>query len=208
VIVTPRNLSRWRSSPPTIVGDSPEGRSGSSAGYVAHDVMTISTPAAIAAPNGSSSMPRRSASGTSSVTGPRSVFWATVAAPRPGKCFAVAAMLSACCAVSIATPHSAQTFGSSLYERPNSSSKLPGTRYTSRTGARLVFIPTPARFWPAPVPAAEAAAPGLADSPICLSDIVKGSTASGSLPARRLPWARPGALMPGDLWIGCAQAGG
>jgi hypothetical protein len=71
VIVTPRNLSRPRSSPSTILGDSPDGRFGSRAGYVAHDVMIMSTLALMAYVKGNSSMLRRSDNDTSSVTDPR-----------------------------------------------------------------------------------------------------------------------------------------
>ena len=49
VIVTPVKPSRWRSSPPMIVGDSPAGHLGSSAGYTAQDTITSLTPLAIAA---------------------------------------------------------------------------------------------------------------------------------------------------------------
>jgi hypothetical protein len=56
------------------------------------------------------------------------------------------------------------------WRRPNWSSKSPGARYTSSTGARLTFMPTPARVWPAPVPASVASAEGSAEAPICFSD--------------------------------------
>jgi hypothetical protein len=51
--------------------------------------MIMSTLALMAYVKGNSSMLRRSDSDTSSVTGPRSVFWARVAAPSPGKCLQV-----------------------------------------------------------------------------------------------------------------------
>lgn len=86
---------------------------------VARDVMIMSTLALTALVNGSSSMRRRSDNDTSSVTGPRSVFWARVAAPSPGKCFPVVTTPSVCCAVMDAAPHSPQTTKSMLYERPN-----------------------------------------------------------------------------------------
>ena len=36
----------------------------------------------------------------------------------------------------------------------------------------MTFMPTPARFCPAPVPAALAAETGFLDAPICFSDMV------------------------------------
>ena len=39
----------------------------------------------------------------------------------------------------------------------------------------MTFMPTPARFWPAPVPALVAAATGSLEAPICFSDRVGGT---------------------------------
>src|SRR5215210_3827360 len=91
------------------------------------------------------------------VTGPSSVFWLAVAAPRPGKCLAVAATPVRCWAVTNLEARHVTVNGLRENERPNWSRKLPGWRYTPRTGARLTLIPTPRRFSPAPRPALLAA---------------------------------------------------
>ena len=87
-IDTPRKSSRSRSSPVAIRRDRTAGR-GSSAGYTAELSMTRSTPARIAQRNGASSTRRSSLAGTSIRTAAASVL--TPAAPKPGKCLAVAA---------------------------------------------------------------------------------------------------------------------
>lgn len=68
-----------------MAGDSPAGFLRSRAGYTAQLTMTSLTLAPMAARYGTSSVPRIAAADRFRVTGPASVFWDLVAAPRPGR---------------------------------------------------------------------------------------------------------------------------
>src|ERR687898_103054 len=138
VITTPRKPSRLRSSPVITPGDSVAGTPGSIAPTLMCAVMTILTPAATAARNGTSS--RRSSRPAGAGTVGTVTWLSSSVAPWPGKCFAVAATPLDCCPPTNAATCRATSSGSEPKARTPTTG-LSGSTSMSATGAKLTSMP-------------------------------------------------------------------
>ena len=142
--------------------------------------MTRSTPASIAQRNGAWSIRRSSLAGASIRTAAASVL--TSAAPKPGKCLAVAATPPRCRPRTKRVPYTATCAGLVPKPRPSAAS-APSGRGTSSTGARSTFMPAARSVAAVALPSASA----MAGSPVAA---ISGGERRGA-PGSRFTSARP-----------------
>ena len=138
VRITPPNPIVPRSRSPRMTGDSVAGCSGSRAGNMMCDVMTMSTPQSTAARKGTSS--RRPSAWRSPSTRARPRCVSMLLSPCPGKCLAAAMIPASWRPATAARTCRATASGSSPNDRMPMM-EFSGLLFTSAAGARSAFRP-------------------------------------------------------------------